>query len=185
MDLLNDRKKKSDPPVQICCTLKVKEVCLWYRNFPQFSRNLSQLDLTPPPPPHGNPLPQSVFTAHKKTRLWSPGICCPPAEQSLLQDNHPDAGQGAVATCVFLCTPQFVLQRPFFKHLIIITPPISGFWAAGPFSSSGCVWCGNFLIRLTTAGQVTKSGIPGIDPVAFALPPSAFITGSITNARSY
>ena len=50
--------------------------------LPQFSaifcRNFSQLDLTPPPPPHRNPPPKSVFTAHKKTRLWSPGICCFP-----------------------------------------------------------------------------------------------------------
>ena len=38
-----------------------------------------------------------------------------------------------------LCTPQCVLQPPSFKHLII-SPPISGFWAAGAFGSSRCVW---------------------------------------------
>ena len=39
-----------------------------------------------------------------------------------------------------LCTPQCVLQPPFLKHLII-SPPIIGFWAAGAFGSSSCVWC--------------------------------------------
>ena len=39
-----------------------------------------------------------------------------------------------------LCTPQCVLQPPFFKHLIV-SPPISGFWAAGAFGPSSCVWC--------------------------------------------
>ena len=29
---------------------------------------------------------------------------------------------------------------PFFQHLIV-SPPISGFWAAGAFRSSSCVWC--------------------------------------------
>ena len=32
-----------------------------------------------------------------------------------------------------LCTPQCVLQPPFFQHLIV-SPPISGFWAAGAFT---------------------------------------------------
>ena len=36
-----------------------------------------------------------------------------------------------------LCTPQFVLQSAFFR-LLIISPPINGFWAAGAFS---CVRC--------------------------------------------
>ena len=39
-----------------------------------------------------------------------------------------------------LCTPQCVLQPPFFQHLVV-SPPISGFWAAGAFGSSSCVWC--------------------------------------------
>ena len=34
-----------------------------------------------------------------------------------------------------LCTPQCVLQLLFFKHLII-SSPISGFWAAGAFGSA-------------------------------------------------
>ena len=47
--------------------------------------------------------------------------------------------RGQFALCL-LCTPQCVLQLLLFKHLII-SPPISGFWAAGAFSSSSCVWC--------------------------------------------
>ena len=43
-----------------------------------------------------------------------------------------------------LCTPECVLQPPFFKHLII-SPPINGFWAAGAFGSSSCVWCSRVL----------------------------------------
>ena len=55
VDLLYDRKEKSEPPVQDCCSLRVKERCLEYCNFPanflQFSRNFSQLDLIPPQTP--------------------------------------------------------------------------------------------------------------------------------------
>ena len=39
-----------------------------------------------------------------------------------------------------LCTPQFVLRPPFSKHLII-SPPVTGFWAATAFGPSSCVWC--------------------------------------------
>ena len=53
VDLLNDQKKKSDPCVQNCCTLRVKEGCLLCRNFPrnlpQFFHNFWRLDLSPSP----------------------------------------------------------------------------------------------------------------------------------------
>ena len=39
-----------------------------------------------------------------------------------------------------LCTPQFVLRPPFSKNLVI-SPPITGFWAATALGSSSCVWC--------------------------------------------
>ena len=63
----------------------------------------------------------------------------PPLVMATPLSKYPDAGQGAVCDCV-LCTPQCVLQPPFFKHLII-SPPIHGFWAAGTFGSSSCAWC--------------------------------------------
>ena len=43
VDLLNDRKKTSDPPVQNCCTLRVKEGSLLYCNFSAIFRNLSAI----------------------------------------------------------------------------------------------------------------------------------------------
>ena len=39
VDLLYARKRESEPPVQNCCTLRVKEGCLRYRSFPAISRN--------------------------------------------------------------------------------------------------------------------------------------------------
>ena len=50
------RKKKSEPPVQNCCS-RAKEGCVWYCTFPTIFAQLnffSQLDSTPPdrnPPP--------------------------------------------------------------------------------------------------------------------------------------
>ena len=41
VDLLYDRKKKSEPPVQNCCTFRVMEDCLRYRNFPAIFRQFS------------------------------------------------------------------------------------------------------------------------------------------------
>ena len=57
-----------------------------------------------------------------------------------------------------LCTPQFVLQSAFFRCLVI-SPPISGFWAAGAFSYARCshVIVGAeciFPIKLTTPRMV-------------------------------
>ena len=49
MHLLNDGKKKFEPPVQKCCNLRVKEGCLLYCNISTIFRNSSRLDLTPPP----------------------------------------------------------------------------------------------------------------------------------------
>ena len=43
-----------------------------------------------------------------------------------------------------LPTTQCVLQPLLFKHLIV-SPPISGFWAAGAFGSSTCVWCSHIF----------------------------------------
>ena len=49
VDLLYDRKKTSEPPVPNCCTLRAQgSVAYGIGNFPQFSRNFSQLDSTPP-----------------------------------------------------------------------------------------------------------------------------------------
>ena len=56
--LLYDRKKKSEPPVQNCCSLRVKEGCLPYCHFPTISRIFSAIfrnwirtlqTATPPP----------------------------------------------------------------------------------------------------------------------------------------
>ena len=49
MGLLNDRKKTSVPPVQNCCTLRVKEGCYCIAIFPQFFRNVSAIGFEPPP----------------------------------------------------------------------------------------------------------------------------------------
>ena len=87
------------------------------------------------------------FTAHKKTCLWSPGIHCPPMINFFCGTSTLMLVKGQIMTCtpperggVRSARPQCVLQPPFFKHLII-SPPISGFWAAGAFGSSSCVWC--------------------------------------------
>ena len=55
---LYDREKNSEPPIQSCCSLRVKEGCLRFRNLPAIFRSPAifrlflQLDSTPPPPPN-------------------------------------------------------------------------------------------------------------------------------------
>ena len=63
-----------------------------------------------------------------------------PDDLSFLRHKYPDAGQGAVRD---LCA-RSACPSVFFKHLIV-SLPISGFWAAGAFGSSSCVWCSHVL----------------------------------------
>ena len=63
--------------------------------------------------------------------------------------------------------------RAFFKHLIV-SPPSSGFWAAGAFGSSSCFWCshdfGQWNLGLWSLQRVLQS---------LLLPPHGLLQGPI------
>ena len=68
-------------PVQRCCSLRLRGVCLQHRNLPAIFRNFSQLDLTLPdrtPPP---PLDQShvALACALPPPLPPPSVSCPQA----------------------------------------------------------------------------------------------------------
>ena len=80
------------------------------------------------------------FYCPQKDASLVPGIHYPPVIKLFCRTSILMLVRRQFATYVFAVHAPVLLQPPFFRHLII-SPPINGFWAAGAFGSSSCVWC--------------------------------------------
>ena len=79
--------------------------------------------------------------------------------------------RGQLVTCVFALHAPVRSSAAILQHLIV-SPPISGFWAAGAFGSSSCVWCSHvFGHRVSVPYPVPMHCAHALCPCAHALCP--------------